>query len=69
MSERCETFRVCKTTILLSSVNILILYTIPCTCGFYGSSKEQNEMYELSVFSQIQSQLMLVKEKCTGLKC
>ena len=55
MSYRCETFRDCGTTILLSSLKVSDLYTSPC--GFYRSSNVQNRMCELCTFSQIQSQI------------
>ena len=53
MTDRCETFRDYKTTILLLSLKILNLYSIPC--GLYGSPNEKNQMCELCTFSQILS--------------
>ena len=53
MTDRCETFRDYKNTILLLSLKISNLYSIPY--GLYGSSNEKNQMCELCMFSQILS--------------
>ena len=45
MTDRCETFRDCSTTIPLSFLKVSNLYTI--CCGFCGSPNEQNRMCEL----------------------
>ena len=55
MTDRCETFRICRNTIPLSSLKVSNLYTV--AFGFYGSSNEQNRMCELCTFSQIQSHI------------
>ena len=51
MTNRCEIFRNCSTTIPLSFLKVLTLCTIPC--GFYASPNAQNRMCELCTFSQI----------------
>ena len=58
MIDRCETFRDCRTTILLSLRKRSNLYTIPC--GFYGSANAQNRMCELCMFSQIWSHIFIL---------
>ena len=55
MTDRCETFRDCRTTIPLLSLKVSNCYTI--ACSFYGSPNEQNRMYELCTFSQIRSHI------------
>ena len=55
MTDSCETFRDCRTTIPLSSLKVSNLYTI--ACGFYGSPNEQNRMCEQGTFSQIRSHI------------
>ena len=56
MTDICETFRNCRTTISLSSVKVSNLYTIHS--GFYGSRNLQNRMCKLCIFSQIQSYIL-----------
>ena len=48
MTDRCESFRDCGTTIPLSSLEVSNLYAI--LCGFYGPPNEENWMCKLHVF-------------------
>ena len=62
MTDRCETFRDCRTTIPLSFLKVSNRYTI--ACSFYGSPNEQNRMSELCTFSQIWSHIYLATCQC-----
>ena len=55
MTDKCETFRDCTTTIPLFIIppKVSDLYTI--CCGFYASPNEQNQTCELCMFFQIWS--------------
>ena len=63
MTERRETLKKYRTTILLSSLKISSPYTI--YSEFYGSPYAQNWMFELSKFSQIHSH-MQIKHVCSS---
>ena len=59
MTDRCEIFRNCRTTIPLSFLKLSTLCTIPY--GFYASPNAQNRMCELCTFSQIRSQIYILQ--------
>ena len=61
MTDRCEMFRNCRTTIPLSSLKISTLYTI--ICDFYASPNAQNRMCELCTFSQIRLHILVASSK------
>ena len=51
MTDKCDTFRDCRTTIPLSFLKVSNLYVI--LSGFYGSSNVKNWMCELCKSSHI----------------
>ena len=55
MTDKCETCRDCRATILLPPSKVSNLYAILCGC--YGSPNVKNRMCKLCTFSQIRSQL------------
>ena len=69
MIDTLEPFRAYKTTIPLSFLQILDLYTV--SSKFYESLNDKNRMCELCTFSQIRSQFIVlihVKDEYNGCK-